>query len=168
MSAMFSMIVLRMKAYPQHSTGKEGVTISLNIQRLGSFRGSLVSVRFKGNRGKNLSKWITAWNIDILQAARCVFHNVGSPYPLQSYSLSQTPSSDKVRENVLSNCTFFLLAQKPVPQRNREQPGKYGWINHNHKNLSYKHFSWPVRQGYMVFINCSPNHRLSHDRQNNQ
>ncbi|MCF1161257.1 hypothetical protein L0E00_27485, partial [Klebsiella pneumoniae] len=31
MSAMFSMIVLRMKAYPQHSTGKEGVTISLNI-----------------------------------------------------------------------------------------------------------------------------------------
>ncbi|WP_205409844.1 laccase domain-containing protein, partial [Klebsiella aerogenes] len=31
MSAMFSMIVLRMKACPQHSTGKEGVTISLNI-----------------------------------------------------------------------------------------------------------------------------------------
>ncbi|QLW20284.1 hypothetical protein DN594_04070 [Enterobacter cloacae] len=30
MSAMFSMIVLRMKACPQHSTGKEGVTISLN------------------------------------------------------------------------------------------------------------------------------------------
>ncbi|ARB23728.1 hypothetical protein AM394_22175 [Klebsiella oxytoca] len=28
---MFSMIVLRMKACPQHSTGKEGVTISLNI-----------------------------------------------------------------------------------------------------------------------------------------
>ncbi|POV56987.1 hypothetical protein C3404_27180 [Citrobacter freundii complex sp. CFNIH11] len=33
MSAMFSMIVLRMKACPQHSTGKEGVTISLNIGR---------------------------------------------------------------------------------------------------------------------------------------
>ncbi|RWS64300.1 hypothetical protein DN594_00835, partial [Enterobacter cloacae] len=32
MSAMFSMIVLRMKACPQHSTGKEGVTISLNIR----------------------------------------------------------------------------------------------------------------------------------------
>ncbi|MDU2840375.1 MAG: hypothetical protein E7B97_06315, partial [Enterobacter sp.] len=31
MSAMFSMIVLRMKACPQHSTGKEGVTISLNM-----------------------------------------------------------------------------------------------------------------------------------------
>ncbi|MBZ6861448.1 hypothetical protein FMJ23_31475 [Klebsiella michiganensis] len=31
MSAMFSMMVLRMKACPQHSTGKEGVTISLNI-----------------------------------------------------------------------------------------------------------------------------------------
>ncbi|WP_309473328.1 oligopeptide/dipeptide ABC transporter ATP-binding protein [Klebsiella pneumoniae] len=34
MSAMFSMIVLRMKACPQHSTGKEGVTISLTIQLL--------------------------------------------------------------------------------------------------------------------------------------
>ena len=31
MSAMFSMIVLRMKACPQHSTGKEGVTISLIV-----------------------------------------------------------------------------------------------------------------------------------------
>ncbi|MDU5478522.1 MAG: hypothetical protein E6101_11680, partial [Enterobacter sp.] len=31
MSAMFSMIVLRMKACPQHNTGKEGVTISLNM-----------------------------------------------------------------------------------------------------------------------------------------
>ncbi|EAM7797182.1 hypothetical protein E7W39_03680 [Cronobacter sakazakii] len=29
---MFSMIVLRMKACPQHSTGKEGVTISLNFE----------------------------------------------------------------------------------------------------------------------------------------
>jgi NNP family nitrate/nitrite transporter-like MFS transporter len=33
MSAMFSMIVLRMKACPQHNTGKEGVTISLNKAR---------------------------------------------------------------------------------------------------------------------------------------
>nr|QIQ14426.1 Tyrosine-specific transport protein [Klebsiella pneumoniae] len=32
-SAMFSMMVLRMKACPQHSTGKEGVTISLNKAR---------------------------------------------------------------------------------------------------------------------------------------
>ncbi|MDU2706496.1 MAG: hypothetical protein E7C46_15765, partial [Klebsiella grimontii] len=30
-SAMFSMMVLRMKACPQHSTGKEGVTISLDM-----------------------------------------------------------------------------------------------------------------------------------------
>ncbi|PTX80090.1 hypothetical protein C1N96_21105 [Enterobacter hormaechei] len=28
---MFSMMVLRMKACPQHSTGKEGVTISLSM-----------------------------------------------------------------------------------------------------------------------------------------
>nr|DAL46384.1 MAG TPA_asm: hypothetical protein [Caudoviricetes sp.] len=28
------MMVLRMKACPQHSTGKEGVTISLNIEAL--------------------------------------------------------------------------------------------------------------------------------------
>lgn len=33
MNAMFSMIVLRMKACPLHSTRKEGVTISLNIPR---------------------------------------------------------------------------------------------------------------------------------------
>ncbi|QAT70903.1 hypothetical protein EQ249_15300 [Citrobacter freundii] len=40
MSAMFSMIVLRMKACPQHSTGKEGVTISLSIL----FRTSAISL----------------------------------------------------------------------------------------------------------------------------
>ena len=36
MSAMFSMIVLRMKACPQHSTGKEGVTISLVLINIAS------------------------------------------------------------------------------------------------------------------------------------
>ncbi len=42
---MFSMIVLRMKAYPQHSTGKEGVTISLTIQTHGRYAANHTAVR---------------------------------------------------------------------------------------------------------------------------
>ncbi|MFH3051079.1 hypothetical protein ABK857_29540, partial [Klebsiella michiganensis] len=48
MSAMFSMIVLRMKACPQHSTGKEGVTISLNIKA--SFSGNLEDQKTYSNQ----------------------------------------------------------------------------------------------------------------------